>query len=151
MANSRQFIREHFPLPAYNYRVSVNGESVGFSEVTGLFIQHEPITYRHGLSWKEGAEHMPGMKQPLRITLRKGVVSKGRFLADWIGTIRQNTVEKRTVTIDLCDEEGTPLITWRVQQAFPLKLDAPAFNAGSNEVAIESLELMASDLEITYH
>lgn len=151
MADSRSTIRNTFPLPVYNYRVTVEGESVSFSEVTGLALQYEPITYRHGLSWKEGAEHMPGMKQPIRVTLRKGLIKKGRFLSDWIGTIRQNKAEKRTVVIDLCDEKGIPLITWKMHKAFPLKLEAPGFNASSNEVAIEALELLVADLEITYH
>ena len=94
---------------------------------------------------------MPGMKQPLRVTLRRGIVFQRDDLLTWIKTVQQNKVDKRDIVIDLCDETGAPLISWLLRQAFPLKLDAPAFNANSNEAAIESMELMAGDLLITFH
>ena len=151
MALSPFDIKSAYPLPAYNYRVSVGGTTLGFSEVTGLSVQYEPITYKHGMSWKEGTEHMPGMKQPLRITLRRGVGKKRDELLKWMGQVQHNKVEKRDVVIALCDENGDSLITWQIIQAIPLRLDAPTFNAASNEVAIESMEIMAGDILTTYH
>lgn len=151
MATDPGTIKRTYPLPAYNYRVRIGETALGFSEVTGLSLQYEPITYKHGLSWKEGAEYMPGMKQPLRITLKRGMVEQKADLLEWIGSVRQNKAEKRDVVIDLCDEAGVPVITWQVRKAIPLKLDAPSLNAASGDVAIESLEIMAGDLLISYH
>ena len=42
------------------------------------------------------------------------------------------------------------MVTWKVTNAFAVKLDAPSFNAKTNDVAIESLELIADDLKIEY-
>lgn len=151
MAIPAAAIRLTYPIPVYNYRVTIDGTAIACTEVTGLSLHYEPITYKHGLSWKEGAEHMPGQKQPVRITLRKGIVQNGSRLFEWIETVRQNKVTKRDFVIELCDENGQPLVTWQVLKAFPLKLDAPGFNANANEVAIESMELMAGDLNITFH
>ena len=53
-----------------------------------------------------------------------------------------------SLPFDLLNENGEPTVSWTVQDAFPKKLDAPSFNASSNEVAIENLELMASNLII---
>ena len=147
----RSTIKNTYPLPIYNYRVTIGTTIVSFSEVTGLALRYESITYRHGLSWREGAEFMPGMKQPLQITLKKGLMKNGAFLNQWINTIRQNKVDKHDVRVELCDETGTPVITWQILKAFPLRLDAPSFNASANEVAIESLELMAGDVIVIYH
>ena len=144
-------IKSTYPLPVYNYRVRVGDVDASFSELNGLNLQYEPVTYRHGLSWKEGAEHMPGMKQMLRFTLKRGLVPKRSDLADWIGTIRQNKVDKKNLTIVLCDENMVPVVTWQVMRAFPLKMSAPAFNASSNDIAIEELELAANDVLITFH
>lgn len=151
MALTPAQIKQHYPLPAYNYRVDIGGTAIACSEVSGLTVQYEPITYKHGLSWKKGAEHMPGQKQPARITLRRGLTKNGRQLYDWIQGIQQNKVEKRDIRIHLCDENGTQLISWIVSQAIPLKLDAPSFNADSNEVAIESIELMAENIIVDFH
>ena len=151
MALTATHIKQHYPLPVYNYRVTIGTVVMSFSELSGLSLQYEPITYKHGLSWKEGSEYMPGMKQPLRITLKKGMVQKGTALLEWIDTVQQNKVSKRNIVVDLCDETGTPVVTWQIFKAFPLKLDAPSFNASANEVAIESLELMAGEMTQIFH
>lgn len=144
-------IKQLYPLPIYNYRVELGGIDIACSEVSGLAIQYEPITYKHGLSWKEGAEYMPGQKQPVRITLRRGLTKNRQDLYNWINSVQQNKVEKRNMAIHLCDEIGNPLISWKVQSAFPVKLEGPHFNAESNEVAIESIELMAESLTIDFN
>jgi phage tail-like protein len=151
MAISKDTIKNTYPLPVYNYMVSIGGTNMSFSEVSGLSVQYEPISYKHGLSWKEGEEIMPGMKQSLRITLKKGLIKKGHVLHDWIGTVKQNKATKHDIIINLCDEAGIPVITWLVIAAVPLKLMAPTFDASSNDVAIESLEVMAADMIVTFH
>ena len=94
---------------------------------------------------------MPGMVSDIRFTMKKGVVKADSKLYDWINSTRVTTVEKKNITISLMDEKGEfPVVTWKVKNAFPVKLDAPSFDAKTNEVAIETLELMADDLKIEY-
>jgi len=50
--------------------------------------------------------------------------------------------------VRLLDESGDPVISWKVINAFPTKLDAPTFDANSNDAAIESMELMADGVFI---
>ncbi len=151
MATSVKDIKDKYPIPVFYYRVTIAGEdAIAFSEVSGLSIEYETITYRDGMSYRDGAKYMPGLNSPINLTLQKGIVKKDSFLFDWISTVRLNTVEKRDVRIDLLDETGTAVVSWTVTDAFPKKLDAPSFNATSNEVAIESLELMASTLKVEY-
>ena len=151
MATSVKDIKDKYPIPVFYYRVTIAGEdAISFSEVSGLSIEYETITYRDGMSYRDGAKYMPGLNSPINLTLQKGIVKKDSFLFNWISTVRLNTVEKRDVRIDLLDETGTAVVSWTVTDAFPKKLDAPSFNATSNEVAIESLELMASTLKVEY-
>ncbi len=153
----------NYPIPVFHYQVTMYkhkegldeiGEeiksSLAFSEVSGLSIEYETITYRDGMSYGGNAKYMPGLDTPVNLTLKKGIVSKKSDLFDWINTVKLNTVEKRDIDISLIDADGNALVTWKVDKAFPKKLDAPSFNANSNEVAIESLELMASNLKIQY-
>ena len=148
---SKDTIKNKYPLPVYNYRVSIEDTDISFSEVSGLAVEYEPIVYKHGLSWKEGSDIMPGMKQSIRITMKKGLVKKGHVLHDWIGTVNQTKVSKKNLLIRLCDESGAPVISWHVLSAVPLKLTVPTFDAASNDVAIESLEVMAVDITVTFH
>lgn len=152
MATTVEDIKNNYPLPVYHYRVEIDGmDPVAFSEVSGLTIERETITYKDGLSAIQGSKHMPGMASPVKFSMKKGIVKGDSQLYAWVNSVRVTTIEKKNITISLMDEKGeAPLVTWKVNNAFPLKMDAPGFNATSNEVAIESLDLMADDLKVEY-
>ncbi len=147
MAMTPDQIKTAYPLPSYNFRVEIDGQSVGFSEVSGLSIGFETITYVESPTAGLGPRfmHMPGKPTPPKITLKKGLVTgvSVATLFAWINSIALNRVQKKDIAIRLCDENGAPVISWSVINAFPTKLDAPAFTASSNDVAIETIELMA--------
>lgn len=155
MALSKDSIKTAYPLPVYNYRVEIGGEPVGFSEVSGLTFKLETTTYKE--SPTEGKApgpvtmHMPAQSTPPTITLKKGIVKTKsiKALYDWINLTAINQIEKKDLYIRLCDEAGNAVITWTVSNAFPTSLSAPTFTAGSNEVAIESLELKADGIRMS--
>ena len=156
MAQSKQQIKASYPLPVYNYRVTVGSRTLGFSEVSGLSIEYESVTYHHGFSFATGSKIIPGMRQPVKLTLKRGIITSekdGNFLASWLQDAYANPFKttKQDIVIDLCDETGKPTVRWKVQGALPVKLDAPTFDANSNDVAIETLELVAHDLKIEYN
>jgi phage tail-like protein len=158
MSLSAETIKSTYPLPVYNYRVTILDDStatvLGFSEVSGLAVNYEPVTYKHGLSFLTGVQILPGMRQPIRVTLKQGLTRNADFLQKWLN---KSYLEPWSVTvrsdilIDLCDETGLPVIRWKLKQALPTKLEAPTFTASSNEAAIISMELIAADLEADYH
>ena len=147
MATTAAEISNTYPIPVYRFAVSFGGEDIAFSEVSGLEISRETITYKDGL----GRKYMPGQPGDITLTLKKGMVrARSEFYA-WITSISLNQVDKKDITVSLTDEKGEePVVTWTVVNAFPTKLSAPSFDASSNEVAIESLELAADDLKMTY-
>jgi phage tail-like protein len=155
MALTKTQIKTDYPLPVYNYKVDIGSETVAFSEVSGLETSVETITYKESpiASGKAGPNimHMPGNAKPLNITLKKGfVVAKSvPVLYNWLKSTELNRIDKKDITVHLCDEKGESVVRWKVIDAFPTKLSAPSFNASSNEVAIESMELMASSMEIS--
>lgn len=140
-------------LPVYNYRVSIGHETLGFSEVSGLKVEYEPVTYRHGFSFVMGTKLIPGMQQTAKISLKRGIAQNSDFLADWLKQSYAGfqTGGKQDITIDLCDASGSPMVRWVVLGALPVKIDAPTFDAKSNEVAIEALELVAAEIKIIYN
>ncbi|MER2510960.1 MAG: phage tail protein [Nitrosomonas ureae] len=154
MALTRDEIKSSYPLPAYNYKVEINGKAVGFSEVTGLNISHATTTYKESPIQGGAAGPrkmiMPAQLGEVKITLKKGVVRSDSIttLFQWINGIQINQVEKKDIFIRLCDEKGDAVISWKVINAFPTQLDAPSFNAGSNDAAIESLQLTGDGVVI---
>ncbi len=149
MALSKDELKTAYPLPVYNYRVEVGDQTIAFSEVSGLSIAFETKTYKES-PVESGAPgprvmHMLMQATPANITLKKGVVrsvSLNTFY-NWINSTQINQIEKKDIYVRLCDETGAPVISWKVINAFPTKLDAPSFTADANDVAIETMTLMA--------
>jgi phage tail-like protein len=154
MAVGKNDIKSAYPLPVYNYRVEIGADAVSFSEVSGLSISYNTSTYKEsptaGNSPGPRVFIMPSQANAPTLTLKKGVVRKASIgaLYNWISSIQTNQIEKKDISIRLVDESGSPVITWKLKNAFPTKLDAPSFTADSNDVAVESMEVMADSATI---
>ena len=111
---------------------------------------------RNGLSSKEGDTYMPGIRMPINLTLKRGIIKKDddnqtvQYLYNWIESINLNETELRDVIISLCDKEGRPSISWQVMGAFPVNLEIPTFDSYDDGIAIESMELMAHTIKMTH-
>jgi phage tail-like protein len=139
--------RAAYPLAAYNFRVLVDARPLSFAKVSGLQKEHHTLTYRHGLSFIEGAEivrfSVPGFTP---VTLERGSVTGVRFLHEWLAARSPRTME-----VNLCDQAGAPALTWRIARAVAVKLSAPTFDAQTNESAIDVLEVMAAGITVVHH
>jgi phage tail-like protein len=94
---------------------------------------------------------MPGMAKFRNITLKRGTFKGDNDYFEWLQTVQMNTVERRSITISLLDENGAPAVTWKVKNAFPLKLQSTDLKAEGNEVAIETLEIAHEGLTIEHN
>jgi phage tail-like protein len=154
MATTVEDIKKNYPLPVFNFRVEIDKDTVAFSEVSGLSIQYETTTYKESPSAGGAAGprvfHMPSQASPINITLKKGLVPAVSIgaLYKWIKSVNLNRVEKKDIFVRLCDETGTAMVSWKILNAFPTKLDAPTFDASSNDAAVESMELRADSIQI---
>ncbi|MEW7277035.1 phage tail protein [Aquimarina sp. 2201CG1-2-11] len=137
-----------YPLTKFYFQVDWGGTQIGFHEVSGLDIEVETIEYRQGSSPEFSKIKMPGMKKYSNITLKRGSFKGDNEYFEWLQTIQLNTVERRTITISLLDEEGQPTIVWKVNNAFPIKVMSTDLKAEGNEVAIESIEIAHEGLTI---
>jgi phage tail-like protein len=153
MALKSTDVAKSYPLPVYNYRVDLIGDStetIAFSEVSGLSISFETSTYKESKTTEPGPGPnimiMPSQRSHATITLKKGYVKANSIqkLYGWIKQITINQIDKKDIAIKLCDEKGNAIVTWKAIDAFPTKLDAPTFDSNSNDAAIESMELIAS-------
>ena len=147
MALSKEEIKNDYPIPQYNYRVEVGDQTIACSKVSGLSMSFENKTYKESPteSGTPGPRvmHMPGQPAAVTVTLTKGVVKAASVNAfyKWISSTQVNQIDKKDIYVRLCDETGAPVISWKVINAFPTKLDAPSFDAAGDEVAIEEMTL----------
>lgn len=99
------------------------------------------MEYRHGDGKQFSTIKMPGLTKGGNIILKKGVLVKDNNFFNWYDAIKMNTIKRETVTIQLLDEGGKLIMTWRLTNAWPTKISSPDLKSDANEVTIETLEL----------
>lgn len=138
-----------WPLPKFFFNIDLgDGKLQGFSEISGLETETKPIEYRHGDSKVWSPIKMPGLKSVGNVTLKKGVFTKDSIFWDWFKEVKLNIVKRRTVIINLLNEEASPMMTWTLTNAFPVKVQATDLKSDASEVAIETLEIAYETLEV---
>lgn len=138
----------NYPLPKFHFQVEWGGASIGFTEVSGLDVQTDPIEYRDGASPEYVKIKMPGMQKYSNITLKRGTFQGDNDFHAWWNTVALNTIERRNVTISLLNENHEPVVVWKVKNAWPIKVQSTDLKADGNEVAIETIELVHEGLVI---
>lgn len=137
-----------YPLPSFHFSVEWGGTRIGFSEVTGLTQEIQPIEYRDGSFPEYSSIKMPGLRKFSNITLKRGIIKSDNDFFKWLSTVKLNTVERRNLVISLLNEEHNPVMVWKIQNAFPVKVEGPQLKASGNEIAIESIEIAHEGLEV---
>lgn len=137
-----------YPLPVFHFSVAWGGSRLGFSEVSGLTQENQVIEYRDGSFLEYSSIKLPGMRKFNNVVLKRGIVKADNEFFKWLSTIKLNTVERRDVIISLLDESHQPVMVWKIQNAWPVKVEGPQLKASGNEVAIESIELAHEGLEL---
>ena len=139
-----------WPLPKFYFSVDFGfGVPASFQEASGLEIEPQVIAYRRGDSPVFSTARMPGIAKVSNVTLRKGIFANGEAFSAWRNEIAMNMVRRRTVTIDLLDEAGSPSMRWMLSNAWPTKVTGTDLKADGNEISVESIELACETISIT--
>nr|WP_319509689.1 phage tail protein [uncultured Draconibacterium sp.] len=137
-----------YPIVKFHFQVDWGGTKIGFTEVSGLDVETEVVEYRHGASPEYVKTKMPGMQKYSNITLKRGTFATDNEYFDWWNTVKLNTIERRNITISLLNEEHSPVVVWKIKNAWPTKIQSTDLKADGNEVAIEKMELAHEGLSI---
>lgn len=136
------------PHGRFNFLVEIEGvPRAGFSEVEGLTGEIEPIEYREGADRRNSPRLLPGLTRYARVVLRRGF-GGDTSLFEWWKAVRDGAPDRRAVSIVLLDEKREQVARWNLERAWPTKYEGPALNAGTSEVALETLELVHEGLEL---
>lgn len=130
-----------WPLPKFYFSVRLADDEARFQEVSGLNAEKKPIEFRHGDNPSFSPIKMPGLGKVGNVTLRKGVFSKDARFREWLSEIERNTISRRTVIINLLDENGDAKMTWTLLNAGPTKITGADLKSDGKEIAVESIEL----------
>lgn len=141
------------PYGAFNFSVKLGNDGGddtivgGFSDVSGLGNEIKYSEYRTGVDAENHVRKVPNVNSCDDITLKRGVIGDLRLFT-WLKNTREGTLDPRTVTVTLHDEQRTAVCSWILQQAQPKKWVGPTLTAkGGGEVAMEELHLVAERID----
>ena len=136
------------PLKSFSFLVEIDGVvSASFASVSGLAAEAEVIEYREGADKLTSSRKLPGRVRFPNVTLRRGLTTN-RDLWEWWKTVRDGTLQRRTVVITLLDDARQPVLRWRLREAWITGIEYSELDASKNEIAIESVEIAHEGLEL---
>jgi phage tail-like protein len=133
------------PLRNFRFRLEIDGiAQAGFSEVLIADTTVEAVDYRLGTD-PPHMRKLSGLTKYGTITLKWGMTTGANALDlyKWHADVSAGHVKdkRKTVAIVALDEAGEDAARFVVSNAWPVKYDPADYNAKSNEVAIELMEL----------
>lgn len=140
---------EYTPPVGFHFKVEFSGIETKkndhqFQSVSGLSIDLETEEIA------EGGENRFKHKIPVRTKFPNLVLKRGMLLdsgvIDWCrAALEDFTFKPIDITVSLLIKDGensaTPLQTWNIAHAYPVKWNVGDFNAEENKLVIETLEI----------
>lgn len=128
------------PVPELGFKVEIAGlDPIGyFSECSGLSLEYEIEEYKEGGENRFAHKLRGRIKYP-NLVLKRGVTYESALLEWFFKT--QKRSERSAITLTLTGPDGSDVRKWAFAEAFPVKWTGPTLNAGSNNVATETLEI----------
>jgi phage tail-like protein len=134
----------YYPPVGFHFKVEFEGlgnaNDVKFQSVSGLSVDIETEEIA------EGGENRFKHKLPVKTKFPNLVLKRGMLLNSDLITWCKDAIENfkfspKNLTVKLLNEEHEPLVTWKINHAFPVKWDVEAFSAEESKLVIETIEL----------
>ena len=141
------------PYPAFNFLVELGDEISsssalgGFSDVSGLSTEITLMEYRQGNDRENRVRKIPGLHKSGDVTFKRGVMGLKTFW-DWVDETRRSPTTQRNISVTLNDEQGIPVMRWKLINARPMKWTGPTLaGKGGSDVAMEELVVASEGFE----
>jgi len=138
------------PYRSFNFRIEIDGLTVGsFSECSGLTFDVDPVEYREGTDIPLHVRKLTGLRKFANIALKRGF-TENKQLWEWYKNVLNGIPDRRNGSVVLQDEspERNDVLRWNFENGWICKWEGPTFNASSNDVAIESIEICVERVEL---
>jgi phage tail-like protein len=132
------------PVAELRFKVDLPGISIGrFRECTGISVEIETKDYMEGGS-NDFVHKLPTRVKYPNIVLKRGVTHEDALLKWFWESSR--SVQRKEMTITLLGPGTKPVRSWAFLNAYPVKWSGPNLNSSSNQVAVETLEVVHNGL-----
>ena len=128
------------PTPQYRFVIKIQNNVIAqFTECSGLTMERDVVAQVEG-GVNDYVHQLPGAVKVSHITLKRGVADNA--LWEWFTQgLYDGQVERRNVTIVLYHPDGSEARHWDMTDVYPTRWTGPDFQADSDQVGVEALEL----------
>ena len=134
---------------AFRFAVQIDGATQAvFTECTLPTLEVEVHQQMEG-GLNDAVHQLPGRVKSGKITLKRGITTSSDMLK-WYMNISQGKISdnQSKISVVMYDSLSESVMRWNFEGAFPSKWTGPSFTAGSNQVAIETLELSYQSIDV---
>jgi phage tail-like protein len=132
------------PLVSFSFYVDIQGTVVGtFRECSGMGSETELIETKESDKGRLRYMKIPGALKWENITLKRGTTDS-MDIWKWRKQVEQGDVSgaRKDGSIVMYDQTNSEIARWNFVSGWPRKVSGPTFNAQSNEIGIEELEIV---------
>ncbi|MCB0651032.1 MAG: phage tail protein [Saprospiraceae bacterium] len=138
---------EMYPPVSFYFALSLlegmGGQAVFFKEVSGITMNMETEEISEGGN-NPFIHRVPASSKYSNLVLKRGIIPKDSAIAKWcFDTLDEMSaaIKTHSIVVSLLDKKGNSLKSWNFVNAFPVKWTTSGFDAGKNEILVETLEL----------
>jgi phage tail-like protein len=130
------------------FLVNIDGLTVSsFLSVVLAEGEADVIEYRQGTDPSQHTFKLPGRIRYSSVTLVRGVSKQQRDLYDWWSSVATGPLQRRNLSIIALDDSGQQAVRWNVFSAWPRLYRVSPFEAESDAILCETLELACERVE----
>lgn len=134
--------KETWPIPEFHFRIEIsNAGIISCKEASGLDLEFDMIEYGSGDMPDFSEVKLPGMRRIRNVILKKAIFKNDQKVWGFLTQAKENVIQRESVTVDLLDDSGSPVMSWRLYNAWPEKYSEENFKIDGNSVSMETIEL----------
>lgn len=146
----------YIPPVAFFFEVDVDGgqkNDSSFKEVSGIEIEMDVEEISEGGN-NNYRHRLPGRSRYHNLVLKRGLVKENTALHEWITNSilseanLDEPIEKKKITVNLNNPDGTPVLSWSFENAYPVKWSVSSFNSQENSLVVETLEFAFQKFQV---
>jgi phage tail-like protein len=132
------------PAVGYRFGVEMQGLVVGwFTECSGLSFERAVVPHEEG-GINDRVHQLPGRIRRANLSLKRGLADT-RLMAWFLEGQQDGGVKRRDVSVILYNADGAETQRWDLIGVYPLKWQGPGPVTGSDQVAVETIEIGSGD------
>lgn len=131
--------KDVWPLAEIGFEVLIDNKRLGkFAECSGLAVEYEVTDYNEGGN-NDYVHRLRGRMRYPNVTLKRGVTNEDALLT-WFYAV-EKSAKRPPLAIHLLDSLGSPLRSFSLTAAMPVRWTGPTVSASGSSAASESLEI----------